>query len=201
MMRRSVELQIITDALATGPGGNRRSCQRIWGRAFGASLDTGAAGNVWVSDVHELAVHVHTRLYGRPDVTVAESPLARAATARRQSGIEGEIAALMDAGTELASAPWYPAQSGDLLHVHYEQAGEMPPFGETYLITELDDGWFSTQLLAHTCPLADDQAEESVGFFATNSVQDPLYVAWYEAGPHRLTIIRDGRPVHIGGVR
>lgn len=200
-MRRDSRLTTIREALTTGPDGNRRACQRIWGRAYGASMDTGAAGNVWVSDPHELALRIFTRLYGSPDTTIAESPLARAATARHQSGIEGEITALMDAGTELASAPWHPARSGDLLHVHYEQAGDMPPFGETYIIAELDDGWFSMQLLAHTCPDAIGAGLGMVGCFAADSVQDPLYTAWFEAGPHRLTIVRDGRPVHVGGAR
>lgn len=203
-MRRSAELQIITDALATGPGGNRRSCQRIWGRAFGASMDAGAEGNVWVSDAHELAVHVFTRLYGRPDTTVADSPLAQATTARRQGDTEGEITALMNAGTELGTAPWYPARPGDLVHVHYEQAGDFPAYGETYIVAAAGgpgEGLLSMQLLAHTCPLMDDQVEESVGFFAVDAHEDPLYEPWFEAGPQRLTIVRDGRPVHVGGAR
>ncbi|MFE3855271.1 hypothetical protein ACFXPN_29585 [Streptomyces griseorubiginosus] len=206
-MRRSVELQIITDALATGPGGNRRSSQRIWGRAFGAPMDTGAAGNVWVSDPHELAVHIHTRLYGRPDTTVADSPLAESHKARHQGDIEGEITALMDAGIQLASAPWYPARPGDLVHVHYEQAGDMPPFGETYIVADADGPGdpaprlLSMQLLAHTCPDAIGAGLGMVGCFATDESEDPLYEPWYEAGPHRLTIVRDGRPVHVGGPR
>lgn len=198
-MRRDSRLTTIIDALTTGPGGNRRSAQRIWGRAVGASMDTGAAGNTWVSDPHELAVHIYTRLYGRPDVTVADSPLAQAAHAKGLRDIDGEITALMNAGVELASAPWHPARPGDLVHVHYEQAGDFPAFGETYIVGAADGALLSMQLLAHTCPLMDDELTGSVGCFASEASDEPLHEAWYEAGPHRLTIVRDGRPVHIGG--
>lgn len=203
-MRRDSRLTTIREALTTGPDGNRRACQRIWGRAYGAPMDTGAAGNVWVSDPQELAVRIFTRLYGRPDTTIADSPLARADKARHQGDIESEITALMNAGVQLASAPWYPARPGDLVHVHYEQASDFPAYGETYIVSNaggLNEELLSMQLLTHTCPLMDDQAEASVGFFAVDESQDPLYTAWFEAGPHRLTIVRDGRPVHVGGAR
>lgn len=206
-MRRDSRLTTIIEALTTGPGGNRRSAQRIWGRAFGASLDTGASGNTWVSDPHELARHVFTRLYGAPVPTVADSPLAQADHAKGLRDIDGEVAALMDAGVQLASAPWYPARPGDLVHVHYEQAGDFPAFGETYLVDAAGGPGdpapqlLTMRLLAHTCPDAIGADLGMVGCFAVDAHEDPLYEPWYEAGPQRLTIVRDGRPVHVGGAR
>ncbi|MGW6292461.1 hypothetical protein [Streptomyces sp. NPDC055058] len=126
------------------------------------------------------------------------SPLAQADNAKRARDIVGEIAALQRGHTALTAAPWYPARPGDLVHVHYEQAGEFAPFGETYLISAGDGGFLSMQLLCHT--LQDTEFVDSmVGCFATDDDPDPLMELWMEAGPHRLTIVRDGRPIHIGG--
>lgn len=198
-MRRDSRLTTITEALQTGPGNNRRA-HRIWGRASTAVVDDGACGNVWAADVHDLALHVFTRLYGRPSTEPQLSPLAQAEDAKRRRDIEGEIGALMQGSSNLASAPWYPARRGDVVCIHYEQAGDLPAFGETYVVDELEDGWLSMRLLAHS-PLTHDRAMGSIGCFAVEASQDPLMVPWMEAGPQRLTIIRDGRVVHDGGAR
>lgn len=198
-MRRSAELQIITEALQKmGP---HVPATRIWGRAPGATADMAAEGNVWAGDVHDVAVHIVTRLFGRPDTAEPVSPLAQAEDAKRRRDIEGEIGALMAAGRDLESAPWQPSRPGDLVHIHYEQAGDFPAFGETYIVSDAGGGLLGMQLLAHTCHLMEDELDGAVGCFAVEASDQPLYEAWFEAGPHRLTIVRDGRPVHLGGAR
>lgn len=196
-MRRDSRLTTIIEALQTGPGNNRRAAH-IWGRAQGAPYTSGAEGNVWTGSVHDVALHIFTRLYGRPDTTPETSPLAQAEDAKRRRDIGGEIAALQAGHDRLTSAPWHPSRPGDLVHIHYEQAGEMAPFGETYIVGDASDGLLGMQLLAHTLPEASD-AEGMAGCFATEASGEPLYEAWFEAGPQRLTIVRDGRPVHVGG--
>ncbi|MFI6274276.1 hypothetical protein [Streptomyces sp. NPDC050988] len=193
-MRRSVELQIITEALAKmGP---HAPATRIWGRAPGSTAEQGADGNVWAGDVHDVALHIVTRLYGRPsDTPDTRSPLAQAEDAKRARDLGGELGALMAGGRALQSAPWYPTRAGDLVHVHYEPAGTMPAFGETYAVEPRDGFPNSLQLclIGHTAP--DDSM---TGFFAPGPIEEPLYEAWFEAGPQRLTIVRDGRVVHDG---
>lgn len=205
-MRRSVELQIITEALQTGPGTNRRAAH-IWGRAQGAPYTSGAEGNVWTGNVHDVALHIVTRLYGRPETTPEASPLAQAEAAKRRRNIEDEIAALTGGHDQLTTAPWYPARPGDLLHIHYERASQdLPPFGETYIVGDADNNLMNLQLLAHTLPetvpgMDAETTAAMAGCFASEASDEPLYEAWFEAGPSSLTIVRDGRPVHIGGAR
>jgi hypothetical protein len=196
-MRRSAELQIITEALQKmGP---HAPATRIWGRAPGANSDMAAEGNVWAGEPHDVALHIVTRLYGRQKGEPL-SPLAQAEDAKRARDLIGEVGILMSAGADLESAPWYPARPGDLVHVHYEAGGSSDAFGETYIIAASEHGFLSMQLLAHTLPEAEDNAG-MVGCFAVEDDPDPLMELWFEAGPHRLTIVRDGRPVHIGGAR
>lgn len=205
-MRRDSRLTTITEALRTGPGGNRRATHRIWGRAAGAAMDQGADGNVWAAEIHDLALHIFTRLYGRPLDVDDRSALAQADEFRRRRDLGGEIDALVSAGDALESAPWYPARPGDLVHVHFEQAGDLPPFGETYLVGDAGDGLFSLQLLAHSLPetvpgMDAETTAAMAGGFAAETIDCPFYTPWFEAGPRCLTIIRDGRPVHVGGAR
>lgn len=208
-MRRRVELQIITEALSKlGP---HTPAARLWGRAPGASNDEGASGNVWAADIHDLAVHICTRLYGRSGATPQTSPLAHAAENKRARNLGWEVGGLMAADKELTSALWYPVRPGDLIHVHYrcERAGQMPTpaFGETYVIRSAGEhgdaagGLLSMQLLAHTLPDTVDGAAGMTGCFAIEGADDPIYELWFEAGPHLLTIVRDGQVVHNGGAR
>jgi hypothetical protein len=211
LMRRDSRLKTITEALQTGPGNNRRA-HRIWGRASSATMDQGADGNVWAADIHDLARHVYTRLYGRPDTASELSPIAQAEKAKQTRDLVGEVAVLNSAHGQLTHAPWYPARPGDLVHVHYEQAGDFPAFGETYIVGDAGEsgdtppGLLSMRLLAHTLPetVAGLDAETTAamtGVYAAEAHEDPLYDLWVEAGQHRLTIVRDGSPVHIGGAR
>ncbi|MDQ0829508.1 hypothetical protein QF032_001352 [Streptomyces achromogenes] len=156
--------------------------------------------NTWSGKPEGLATKVFTALYGRPRTEEPPSPLARAEDARRALGLVGEINALTAADKALTSAPWYPARPGDLVHLHYPQAGDFPEFGETYIVGDAGDGLLSLQLLAHTLPATED-ADGIVGCFASEASDQPLYELWFEAGPHLLTIVRDGRPVHAGGAR
>lgn len=193
-MRRSVELQIITEALSkVGP---HTPATRIWGRAPGSTAEQGADGNVYAGDVHDIAVHIVTRLYGRPDTTPEASPLAQAEDAKRARDLAGEAGALMAAERQLTSAPWHPLRPGDQVHVHYEATPTLPAHGETYIVSDAGGGLMSMQLLAHTHP--DPVAE---GAYVGEAADDPIYGAWFEAGPQRLTVVRDGRVVHNGGAR
>ncbi|MEV6125146.1 hypothetical protein AB0M23_32340 [Streptomyces sp. NPDC052077] len=154
--------------------------------------------HTWAGSPAAVAARVHTAL------TTPQSPLAQAEDAKRRRDLAGEIGALMDAGTALESAPWYPVRPGDLVHVHYESVAGLPAFGETYVVAAAGTpgdgpaGLLSMQLLAHTLP-DPDEAEGITGCFAVEAADAPVWELWFEAGPHRLTIVRDGRPVHIGG--
>lgn len=199
-MRRSVELQIITEALQKmGP---HAPATRVWGRAPGATGEEGASGNVWAGDVHDVALHIVTRLYGSSRAEEPQAPLVQAEEAKRRRDIVGETGALMAAGEALESAPWYPCRPGDLVHVHYPPVGDSRAYGETYIVGDAGGGLLAMQLFPHTVP---DSAAELVpgltGFFAVEATDCPVRAPWYEAGPDLLTIVRDGRAVHAGGAR
>ncbi|MFJ2002153.1 hypothetical protein [Streptomyces chartreusis] len=156
----------------------------------------------WSGRPDGIAGHVFTALYGRPQTGEQLSPLAQAEDAKRRRDLAGEIGALTAGHDALTSASWYPARPGDLVHVHYEAAGATPAFGETYLVAPgMADGFASMQLLAHTLPPDTEFLDGLVGCFAVDDDPDPLMELWFEAGPHRLTLVRDGRPVHVGGSR
>lgn len=195
-MRRDSRLTTITEALQTGPGNNRRA-HRIWGRAAGAAMDDGAIGNVYAADIHDLAVHIYTRLYGRPAGGDDRSPLAQAEAAKRARDLVGEVGALMSAGADLESAPWYPVRPGDLVHLHYETTPTLPAYRETYVIRDAIGGLLEMRLLTHTFTSGDPD-KYGVGTCAVEAADDPIYELWFEAGPQRLTIVRDGQVVHDG---
>ncbi|MDX2681073.1 hypothetical protein [Streptomyces soliscabiei] len=132
------------------------------------------------------------------------SPLAQAEDAKRRRDLGGELGALMQAGAALESAPWYPCRPGDLVHVHHPAVGDVPlvpAWGETYIVGDAGDGLMSLQLLAHTLPDTTPHADGMTGCYAAEGADEPIYEMWFEAGPHLLTIVRDGRPVHVGGAR
>lgn len=197
-MRRNANLQIITEAIQKLIPGATPAFLTV--EVTETLPGTGEQKNTWSGRPEAVAEKVFTALYGRPDTTPPLSPLAQAEDAKRARDIQGEIGALMAGDRSLTSAPWYPARPGDLVHVHYEQAGEMAAFGETYIVGDAGDGLLGMQLLAHTLPDVSDN-ERMAGCFAVEAADCPLYEAWFEAGPHRLTIVRDGRPVHVGGAR
>ncbi|WP_432135841.1 hypothetical protein [Streptomyces sp. bgisy154] len=158
--------------------------------------------HTWTGRPESVAERVFTRLYGRPGIDRPQSPLAQAEDAKRRRDLTGELGALMSAGNALESAPWYPARPGDLVHIHYEATGDYAAFGETYVVEPIADwhGDLGLRLLHHTRTGPD--AEDAVGCFAPgDTIGEPLMGPWFEAGPHRLTIVRDGRPVHTGGAR
>jgi hypothetical protein len=158
--------------------------------------------NEWSGRPDGLALKIFTALYGRPSATPdTRSPLEQAADAKRARDLVGELGALTGAERDLVSASWYPVRPGDLVHVHYEQAGDFPAFGETYIVGHAGNELMSLKLLTHTCPLMEDEREGAVGCFTAEAADDPLYELWFEAGPQRLTIVRDGRAVHDGGAR
>lgn len=153
-------------------------------------------GSAWQATVEQVAEAIHTALLDQPVTAAAQSPLAQAEDAKRRRDLGAEIGVLTSAHNRLTSAPWYPVRPGDLVHIHYEQGGESPAFGETYIVSG-DDGSLSMQLLAHTLPGSEgDPAAYGLGCFAIEDTDDPLYTAWFEAGPQRLTIVRDGQVVH-----
>ncbi|MFF3928615.1 hypothetical protein [Streptomyces hirsutus] len=160
----------------------------------------GERRNSWTGTPAGLAERVFTALFGRPQTGEQQSPLARAEDAKRARDLGAEIAALQQGHTDLMSAPWYPARPGDLVHVHYEQSSLAAAFGETYLVSAGADGFLSMQLLCHTLPDGEDR-HGMVGCYAVDDDPNPLMEIWFEVGPHRLTIIRDGRVVHDGAAR
>ncbi|MFD9107170.1 hypothetical protein [Streptomyces bottropensis] len=170
---------------------------------------TRVAVNTWTGTPAAAAERIHTALFGRPRTQAQASPLAQAEAAKRARDLGGEIAVLTSAHDRLTSAPWYPVRPGDLVHVHYEAGGEMPAFGETYIVGDAREpgdtapGLLSMVLLAHTLPdsTPDDDVAGMTGCFESESHDDPLYDLWFEAGPQRLAVVRDGRVVHNGGAR
>ncbi|WP_031104314.1 hypothetical protein [Streptomyces sp. NRRL S-146] len=197
-MRRTEALKIITRVLRQ-PVDDVPAADLIYGRAL-AHIENPApqAPQPWAVQVDVLALKIAAQLPLADDSE--QSPLARAEDAKRRRDLGGELAALQQGHTDLTSAPWYPARPGDLVHVHYEAVGEMAAFGETYLVAAGAHGFLTMQLLCHTLPDA-EEAGGMVGCYAVDDDPDPLMELWFEAGPHRLTIVRDGRPVHIGGAR
>ncbi|MFF7521223.1 hypothetical protein [Streptomyces pseudovenezuelae] len=202
-MRRTEALKIITRALKQ-PVEDVPAADLIYGRSL-AHIESPSpeTPQPWAIQVDVLALRIAAQL-PLSDDTEQQSPLAQAEDAKRRRNIDDEIAALTGAHDQLTSAPWYPARPGDLVHIHYEQAGDLPPFGETYIVGDAGDNMMSLQLLAHTLPetvpgMDAEATAEMAGIFAVEILDCPLYQAWFEAGPQRLTIVRDGRPVHIGG--
>ena len=198
-MRRTEALKIITRVLKQ-PVEDVPAADLIYGRAL-AHIENPApeTPRPWAMQVDVLALKIAAQLPLAEDAEL--SPLARAEDAKRRRDLGGELAALQQGHTDLTSAPWYPSRPGDLVHVHYEAAGEMAAFGETYLIAAGAHGFLSMQLLCHTLPDDTEYLGSMVGCYAVDDDPDPLMELWFEAGPHRLTIVRDGRPVHIGGAR
>jgi hypothetical protein len=198
-MRRNADLQIITETIEKLiPGATPAFLSVKVTETFPMAAKPGE--NTWTGSPAGLAERIFTALYGRPSATTAAvSPLAQAEDAKRARDIDGEIGALMDGERALQSAPWYPVRPGDLVHIAYEAAGVHAAFGETYIVGDAGDGLSSMRLLAHTCPVG--AGDGMVGCFAVEAADDPVYEAWFEAGPHRLTIVRDGRVVHNGGAR
>ncbi|MFF8034887.1 hypothetical protein [Streptomyces sp. NPDC016626] len=163
---------------------------------------TGEHRHSWTGRPAALAERVFTELYGRPNATEQQSPLERAETAKRRRDIVDEIDTLMTGHYQLTAAPWYPSRPGDLVHLAYEPAGNMAASSETYLVSDAGDGLMSLRLLSQTFPgLSDEEAAAMSGVFAAEAADDPLYELWFEAGPHRLTIVRDGQVVHDGPAR
>lgn len=116
------------------------------------------------------------------------SPAERVEAAKRDRDIAGEIGALVQGHAHLESASWHPAQPGDLVHVGYSAMGERSPaWGETYEVTNE----LSLRLIHHTAPKG-----AFVGAYAPGLVGDPLMEVWMEAGPHNVTVIRQGRCVY-----
>ncbi|MEV0826414.1 hypothetical protein [Nonomuraea rubra] len=123
------------------------------------------------------------------------APLENAEDAHRRRDFFGLVEAARAGQQSLESQPWYPARHGDVVLIHYEGVSDVPASGETYIVEQPDaDGWYNLRLLAHT----QSESMGQVGAFATEGDPDPLMEMWFEAGPHRLAIVRDGRVVHNG---
>jgi hypothetical protein len=197
-MRRSEALQIITRLLKQ-PVEDVAAAELIYGRALPHIEAPGPqAPQPWAMQVDVLAARIAAELYRDGEEA---SPVAQADDAKRRRDLVGEIHALTAGYDRLTNAPWYPARPGDLVHVHYEQIGDTAAFGETYVVGPARHGFLSLQLLAHSLPSGVEPDDFGVGCFAVEDDPDPLTDVWMEAGPQRLTIVRDGHPVHVGGAR
>jgi hypothetical protein len=195
-------LKIITRVLRQ-PVEDVPAADLIYGRQLAhIEAPTPQAPRPWAMQVDVLALRIAAQLpLGDDDQA---SSLAQAEDAKRARDLVGEIGALTAGHNRLTSAAWYPARPGDLVHIAYETAGDFPPFGETYAVEagQWEDG-LNLRLLTHSLPATvdADMAAGMTGCFAVDDDPDPLMEPWMEAGPHRLTIVRDGRPVHVGGAR
>ncbi|MDX2539825.1 hypothetical protein PV437_42730 [Streptomyces scabiei] len=201
-LSRSEALKAITRVLKE-PVENVAAADLIYGRALAHVEDPQAAPAPWAMQVDVLALKIAGALPLADDAE-QRSPLAQAEDAKRRRDLVGELDALVSAGRELESAPWYPCRPGDLVHVAHDAVGDVPlipAFGETYIVGDAGDGLMSMQLLAHTLPEGTEHAEGMVGCFAAEAADCPIYELWFEGGPHRLTIVRDGRVVHGGSAR
>lgn len=140
-------------------------------------------------------------LYGDRSSAAESSPVAQAEQAKRERDLSGEVGALQAGYEALISAPWYPAQAGDLVHVFYwgSLADAMPPQGETYVVEHSEkEGGLVLRLLHADEHLAGPDG--GAGMCAPGLPDDPLMELWMEAGPAALTIVRAGRVVHGAGV-
>ncbi|MDX2700341.1 hypothetical protein [Streptomyces ipomoeae] len=201
-LSRTEALKAITRVLKQ-PVDDVAAADLIYGRALAHIKDPQEAAKPWAMQVDVLALRI-ARALPLTDDSGQRSPLAQAEDAKRRRDLTGELGVLMSAGQALESAPWYPCRPGDLVHVHYEAVGDVPlvpAFGETYVIGDAGDGLLSMKFLAHSLPEGTEYAEGMVGCFAAEAADCPVYELWFEAGPHRLTIVRDGRVVHNGGAR
>ncbi|MGW7201849.1 hypothetical protein, partial [Streptomyces chryseus] len=207
LMRRDARLQTITETLRK-PLPHLPAADMICGATVPDIAAARAADGTlaeecrpWAMAAVMLAHHINAALDRLGDGDQA-SPLARAQGAKRDGDLAGELAALRDADATLNAAPWYPARHGDIVHVAYEQAGHCPAAGETYLVEshavlegrQDGDDLFRLRLLAHTH--APGPETDTAAAFTVEAVDCPLYDLWFEAGPQRLTVVRDGRIVH-----
>lgn len=131
-----------------------------------------------------------------PRTLAQSSPVAQAEHAKRQRDLSGELGALRAGYEQLTSAPWYPAQPGDILHVHFEGVpNALPAGGETYIVEyDQDENGVLVLRLLHV-----DDDLPGPGGFEGGMPNDPFMEAWMEAGPAALTIVRAGRVVHGAG--
>lgn len=122
------------------------------------------------------------------------STLEQVEEAKKRRDFLGEIDAVRTGYAALESAPWYPAQAGDILHVAYEATTGMSATGETYVVEHSEqEGGFVLRALSAEPDLI------SPGALAPGIVDSPLMEAWFEVGPHNLTIVRHGRVIHGPG--
>ncbi|MFJ1664836.1 hypothetical protein ACIOK4_00315 [Streptomyces bottropensis] len=201
-LSRTEALKAITRVLKQ-PVDDVAAADLIYGRSLAHVEDPEQAPPPWAMQVDVLALRIAGALPLTDDAG-ERSPLAQAEDAKRRRDLVGELGVLMSAGRDLESSPWYPCRPGDLVHVHYEAVGDVPlvpAFGETYVVGDAGDGLMSMMLLAHTLADGTEHAESMVGCAAVEAADCPVYDLWFEGGPHRLTIVRDGRVVHNGGAR
>ncbi len=129
------------------------------------------------------------------------SPVEQAAAAKAARDLGRELGALLGGSAALARQPWYPPRPGDVVHVHYEDQTQaagcpLPAFGETYVVEQCPvapAGYLALRILHNSAP-----GSEGIGPFAGNPSDEPLFEVWMEAGPHRITVVRDGVVVHNG---
>jgi hypothetical protein len=198
--RRDSRMRAIETALR-----HPRLTRPVVGRELRESLIQRLDGSetpMWSATVEQLAEAIFTALFGRPARPLPTSPLEQATDAKHRRDLSGEVGALMSGHAALRRAPWYPARPGDLVHIHYEQAGDIAAHGETYLVEPEPEAlpvaghqWLVLRLLHHT--YAGPRPGGVTGAYATTfGGADPLAEVWMEAGPHRITVVRNGAVVH-----
>lgn len=176
--RRTAHVRTITEALAALIPGAKPAHLTV---TVTETSPLDGACNTWTGDAYGLAERIATSLFGRP---TGDHPT-----------VPGQAPARYP---QLNRQPWYPALAGDVVHVHYEGTPQAAVGGETYIVDRAAPGphpdeLLTLRLLCHTVPT------EMAGWFAVGDSLYPLDPMWFEAGPARLTIVRNGRVVHAGG--
>lgn len=123
-----------------------------------------------------------------------QSPVMQSEAAKARRDLVGELSALADGERSLHDAPWYPARIGDGLTIRYAAGGSMPASEETYEVVADKDGLLVLTLRSHTFP---EKFARSAGAYARECLpDDPFFEPWMEAGPSKMTIVRNGTVVH-----
>lgn len=111
------------------------------------------------------------------------SPLAAAEDAKHRRDIGGEIGALIAGADELARQPWGPLRPGDVVLCYLPGHAA---YGQTFVAVP-DEADVDGHAMVREVSSTDDHVDTGLASF---------YELWFEAGAHRLTVIRAGAVVH-----
>jgi hypothetical protein len=186
-MHRTAQLDTITRIITSRIPGAQPADVRVH---ITESLAEGSSHS-WEGTPRGLAGIIYAAMSGSI-ATLPDSPLAQAQNAKRSRDLAGEVGALMAGMDALEAAPWYPSRPGDLVHIGYSASGIFEAYGETYVIEQEDGSAFLNMRLLHHSAALGPEFESMVGCYAVEGADQPLAEPWFEAGPARITVVRDG---------